>query len=100
MRRLDHIHFESRPVLRVAFRRNHQYQTTLKLDLQMSHIRPNRHIANGLAPEARHRPDDPAEILQVQGAHASRSASNCERAAFEMRSAWMNRDDFEVASIG
>src|SRR6058998_131855 len=53
-----------------------------------------------LTPQPRHRSDDAPEILQVRGAHERRSASSCDSAASEMRSAWMNSDDFEVASNG
>src|SRR3954470_11622562 len=51
-------------------------------------------------PEARHRRDDPPQILQARSAHARRSASSCDSAASGIRSAWMNSDDFEVASNG
>src|SRR5881397_250999 len=52
-----------------------------------------------LTPQPRHRSHDAPQILQV-GAHASRSARTCDNAASGIRSAWMNSNDFEVASNG
>src|SRR6267143_5709141 len=52
-----------------------------------------------LTPQPRYRSHDAPQILQV-GAHASRLARTCDNAASGIRSAWMNSDDFEVASKG
>src|SRR6266699_3244595 len=66
----------------------------------MPHVGAHRDMFDRLTPEPRHRSDDAPEILQVGGTHAKRSASSWESAVSGIRSAWMNNDDFEVASNG
>src|SRR5439155_10568008 len=43
---------------------------------------------------------DPPQVLEVDGAHASPWLRSCDSAASGIRSAWTNREDFEVASNG
>src|SRR5206468_10214945 len=68
--------------------------------LPVTYVGGHGYLFDRLTPQPGHRQDHPPQILQIGSAHARHSARSCESAASGIRSAWMNSDDFEVASNG
>src|SRR5207302_5248889 len=100
LRRFDHVDLESRPVVCVPLGRHHENQAALELHLELPQIRAHSHRPDGFTAQPGYCPDDPPQVLEVDGAHASRWLSSCDSAASGIRSAWMNSEDFELASNG
>jgi len=98
--RLYHVDLEPGPSLRITLGRNDQNQSAIEFHFHVPNVRPYRHLLDRLTLESRHRQHDAPEILQVGGTHTKDSARSWTIAASGIRSAWMNSDDFEVASNG
>src|SRR5207253_4825654 len=86
-RDVHHVHLEPRPPLVVPLRRHDQDQSAVELDFELPQVGPHGRLTHPLTAQPRHRSRHAAQLLELEGAHASFSARSCEMAVSGMRSA-------------
>src|SRR2546429_6918149 len=86
-RDVHHVHLEPRPPLVVPLRRHDEDQSTVELDFELPQVGPHGRLTHPLTAQPRHRSRHAAQLLELEGAHASFSARSCAMAVSGMRSA-------------